>query len=60
MDPAPAPPACRNCGAPIAGDYCACCGQETRMELPTFRSCMLRFGPYAMVVLLPAFAFLLR
>jgi len=35
-----APAACRNCDAPVSGDYCAHCGQETRIELPTFRSFM--------------------
>jgi len=30
-------PACRNCGAPIAGRYCASCGQETKLALPTAR-----------------------
>lgn len=32
--------ACRNCGAPIAGHYCANCGQETRIALPTFNTFM--------------------
>ena len=31
---APAPERCRNCGAAIAGNYCANCGQETAVELP--------------------------
>ena len=31
---------CRNCGAAVAGVYCANCGQETRIELPTFRAFM--------------------
>jgi hypothetical protein len=29
--------ACRNCGANVTGDYCATCGQETRVKLPTAR-----------------------
>jgi len=29
--------ACRNCGAPAPGEYCAACGQETRLQLPTAR-----------------------
>jgi hypothetical protein len=28
-------PTCRNCGAAVAGHYCANCGQETRIALPT-------------------------
>ena len=28
---------CRNCGAPVAGPYCAQCGQETSIALPTAR-----------------------
>lgn len=28
---------CRNCGAPIDGRYCASCGQETKLALPTAR-----------------------
>jgi hypothetical protein len=35
-NPAPAV-ACRNCGASVTGDYCAACGQETRVRLPTAR-----------------------
>lgn len=35
-----APPACRNCGAYASGHYCANCGQETALALPTFRSFM--------------------
>ena len=35
-DPAPAV-ACRNCGANVTGDYCAACGQETQVKLPTAR-----------------------
>jgi len=31
---------CRNCGARIAGHYCAECGQETRIALPTARQFM--------------------
>jgi hypothetical protein len=31
---APAAARCRNCGAAIAGNYCAHCGQETAAELP--------------------------
>jgi len=36
---APAAP-CRNCGAIAAGNYCAQCGQETRVALPTLREFM--------------------
>ena len=32
-----APPTCRNCGAPVDGAYCAACGQETALRLPTLR-----------------------
>ena len=28
---------CRNCGAPADDAYCAKCGQETRLRLPTLR-----------------------
>ena len=28
---------CRNCGAGVSGEYCATCGQETRLKLPTAR-----------------------
>lgn len=39
-----APPAgdphCRNCGAVTSGGYCAACGQETRVALPTARQFM--------------------
>jgi hypothetical protein len=28
---------CRNCGAPVDGAYCATCGQETKLRLPTLR-----------------------
>jgi len=42
--PAPAPAAppapCRNCGAMASGHYCAECGQETRVALPTLREFM--------------------
>jgi hypothetical protein len=38
--PVHAPHTCRNCGAPIAGHYCANCGQETRIALPTFNTFM--------------------
>ena len=31
------PAACRNCNAPTTGEYCAMCGQETRIQLPTAR-----------------------
>ena len=31
------PETCRNCGAPINGAYCAACGQETALRLPTLR-----------------------
>ena len=33
-------PTCRNCGAHASGHYCANCGQETALALPTFRSFM--------------------
>ena len=29
--------ACRNCNAPVTGNYCAACGQETALKLPTAR-----------------------
>jgi hypothetical protein len=32
-----APKTCRNCGAPVDGAYCATCGQETALRLPTLR-----------------------
>ena len=32
-----APKICRNCGAPVDGAYCATCGQETALRLPTLR-----------------------
>src|SRR6478672_4166247 len=32
-----APKTCRNCGAPVDGAYCAACGQETALRLPTLR-----------------------
>lgn len=36
--PMPAlPRTCTNCSAAISGHYCSNCGQETRIELPTFR-----------------------
>jgi hypothetical protein len=31
---------CRNCDAPVSGHYCANCGQETRVVLPTFGTFM--------------------
>lgn len=31
------PKTCRNCGAPADGAYCASCGQETALRLPTLR-----------------------
>jgi Protein of unknown function (DUF3667) len=37
--PAPAR-ACRNCSEHVAGHYCANCGQETRIALPTFAAFM--------------------
>ena len=38
MCPEPAAAAaCRNCGASVTGDYCAACGQETRVKLPSAR-----------------------
>ena len=33
-------PHCRNCGVRAAGAYCAACGQETRVALPTSRQFM--------------------
>jgi len=35
---APGANACANCGAPIAGPYCAQCGQETTIVLPSART----------------------
>jgi len=32
-----APRICRNCGALVDGAYCAACGQETALRLPTLR-----------------------
>jgi hypothetical protein len=32
-----APKNCRNCSAPVDGKYCATCGQETALRLPTLR-----------------------
>jgi hypothetical protein len=33
-----APPrVCRNCNAAVTGEYCAACGQETQLKLPTAR-----------------------
>ncbi len=29
--------ACQDCGAPISGNYCSNCGQETRIEVPSVR-----------------------
>jgi hypothetical protein len=29
--------ACRNCNAAVTGEYCAACGQETQLKLPTAR-----------------------
>ncbi len=37
---AASPPACVNCGAAIAGAFCANCGQETDVRLPTLRKFM--------------------
>jgi hypothetical protein len=34
---APASPLCLDCGAPISGNYCSNCGQETKIETPTVR-----------------------
>jgi predicted RNA-binding protein with PUA domain len=28
---------CRNCNSPVTGEYCASCGQETQVKLPTAR-----------------------
>jgi hypothetical protein len=33
----PPEPHCRNCGAAAPGAYCARCGQETRLRVPTLR-----------------------
>ena len=33
--PIPSGPACRNCGAHAVGNYCATCGQETALALPS-------------------------
>jgi hypothetical protein len=30
------PAQCRNCGADASGNYCAHCGQETRLHMPSF------------------------
>ena len=35
--PTAPPRACRNCNAPVTGEYCAACGQETSLKLPTAR-----------------------
>src|ERR1700681_1651494 len=32
-----APKTCRNCGSTVDGAYCATCGQETKLGLPTLR-----------------------
>ncbi|MEP7329187.1 MAG: DUF3667 domain-containing protein [Betaproteobacteria bacterium] len=40
LDPAIVPAICPNCGASISGHYCANCGQETTVTLPTFRAFM--------------------
>ena len=41
VDSAPAgADTCRNCGAHTSGHYCANCGQETRLALPTFPAFM--------------------
>lgn len=45
-DPVPLAPAaptapsraCRNCNAPVTGEFCAACGQETALKLPTARA----------------------
>ena len=37
-DAAMTPAACPNCGAPATGVYCAQCGQETSIALPTART----------------------
>ena len=29
---------CRNCNAPVTGEFCAACGQETALKLPTARA----------------------
>jgi hypothetical protein len=33
--PAPQPPACENCGKPLAGEYCAACGQRHEPHVHT-------------------------
>lgn len=35
--PAAAAAVCQDCGAPVSGNYCSNCGQETRIETPTVR-----------------------
>lgn len=40
MTPPAGDPHCRNCGAVTSGNYCAECGQETRVALPTARHFM--------------------
>lgn len=37
------PRACMNCAAPLAGHYCANCGQEARIETPTVREFVREF-----------------
>ncbi|MDB5985478.1 MAG: hypothetical protein JWR16_531 [Nevskia sp.] len=37
------PLACMNCAAPLAGHYCANCGQEARIETPTVREFVREF-----------------
>lgn len=34
---------CRNCGATTSGNYCANCGQETRLHAPSFGEFMHEF-----------------
>jgi hypothetical protein len=44
---APAPEACRNCGAPLASprpNYCGHCGQETHLKPPTVGEFLQQFG----------------
>ncbi len=38
-----ASPACRNCGAPAGGNFCASCGQDTKPHPPTAREFLHEF-----------------
>lgn len=37
------PAFCADCGAPVSGNYCALCGQETKIETPTVRHFLQEF-----------------